>query len=196
MKYPNIVVLYVSFVLLMTLPALLLATLSAPRFSLALIPVGMILLYSSARLAKISASETQQIVTSTFWLFVYLFTGLSPFLQIAANNFPWPGTYDDVLLFKTAIIILTGLLAFNGGHYFFRYAKRVVVPKTLQRPLNKISVIFLCGISPIFAIYALQRLGGFEIFFVPRLERSQLLPSDLDLPEMFLLTNLAATPAH
>jgi len=179
------------------LPVLLLAT-STARFtaSLPLVPIGLILAYSSVRLAAMASSGSQCIVTATFWIFVYIFLAVAPFLQIATQHFPWPGLYDDTLLVKSCVIIIAGLIAFEIGHYLIPARKGFFIPKILNRPINA-SIIPILGITALASIpYFLSRSGGVEMLFVPRSVKNQLLMSEIDLPTMMLLTHGFSTPIY
>jgi ABC-type arginine/histidine transport system permease subunit len=78
---PRTLIFLILFPLLSTLPILLLAA-STVGFtaSLALVPAGLILAYSSARLAALASSSSQRILAITFWIFVYIFLAVAPFL--------------------------------------------------------------------------------------------------------------------
>jgi hypothetical protein len=187
----------ILFPVLITLPVLLLAA-STARFSasLALVPVGLILAYSSARLATMAASSSLRIVAATFWIFIYIFLGVAPFLQIATQQFPWPGHYDDTLLVKSCFIVITGLIAFEFGQNFLPTRKAAFLPGILNRPINS-SIIPILGVAALASIpYLLSRIGGAETVFMPRSVKSQLLMSDIELPIMMLLTHGLSTPIY
>ena len=194
---PRSFIFLILFPVLITLPILLLAA-STARFSasLPLVPAGLILAYSSARLATMASSSSQRIVTVTFWVFVYIFLAVVPFLQIATQHFPWPGHYDDALLVKSCFIVIAGLIAFEFGQYLIPARKAIFVPRILNRSINP-SIIPILGIT-VFASgpYLLSRIGGLETLFMPRSIGSQLLMSEFDLPTMMLLTHGLSTPIY
>lgn len=184
-----------TFILLLGLPLLLVIFAGKVILSLPLIPVGLIIIYSSAHLAYITSSASQNIVTATFWIFGYLFLGTAPFLQLATNTFPWPGTYDEVILVKAALVVLAGLLAFDFGRHLIP-GRGVGVPQALQRSINRTSVTVLAVASLAAAPYLLSRTGGAATLFLPRSELSQTLMSEFELPAMMLLTNALKTPVY
>ncbi len=187
----------ILFPVLITLPILVLAA-STARFaaSLPLVPVGLILACSSARLAAMASSSSQRILAITFWIFVYIFLAVAPFLQIATQHFPWPGNYDDTLLVKSCFIVIAGLIAFEFGQYLIPTRKAILVPRILNRSINS-SIIPILGVIALAASpYLLSRIGGVEMLFAPRGIRSQVLMSELDIPTMMLLTHGLSTPIY
>lgn len=185
-----------GFALLISLPVLLVAIPAGPQPSLALVPVGLVLLYSSVRLATIASSGTQQIVTTTFWLFVYIFLGVCPLIQVSYETFPWPGVYGTPLLVKTGFIVLVGLWAFDAGHYLLRPLRGFAVPKALQRPLNKKTIVIVGLLSLLLAVFFLQKLGGMTVIFLARSQRGRMLSSQFGSPELLIFNQLSKTPVY
>ena len=184
------------FLLLVLLPLVFMLAIPAPVFSLASIPVALIIFYSSTRLAALSTSRRQQIVTVTFWVFVYVFLAFCPLLQITSNTFPWGSTPEDDLLTKAALIVLLGLFAFDVGNRFIRQTRTIMVPSFLQRPLSRIAIWVLSVSALLSSVYLVQRMGGLGMLLSTRLDRYQILSSEFDLPQMQLLSNLATTPVY
>lgn len=184
-----------AFILLLGLPLLLVVFASTAHLSLPLIPIALIIIYSSAHLAHISSSASQNIVTTTFWVFSYLFLGLAPFLQLVTNTFPWSGTYDTATTANSALLILAGLLAFDFGRHLMP-GRGVGVPRALRRPVSRTNITVLAILLLASSPYLLSRLGGTATLFIPRSELSQTLMSEFELPAMMLLTNALKTPAY
>lgn len=184
-----------SFLILTTIPGFLAATVDVPVFNLASIMVGLIILYSSIHLAQIAASPRQQVIRTTFWLFVYVFFGVTPFVQIMVNFFPWGGTYEIAVLVKTAVIVLVGLIAFDAGHYVLPAVRGVGTPKALQKSISKFGVA-LVGIGGLVsAPYLIQQVGGLYVFFLPRALKYQAVTAEIESSaKMLLLTRLLSTP--
>jgi oligosaccharide repeat unit polymerase len=186
-----------TWLALLMLPLVLLISVHEGHFSLPLIPVLIIVAYSGNRLARIIAVGQQEIVVTTFWVFVYIFLGLCPFFQILVGNFPWPGNYEESLLVEAGLVILVGILAFDIGHRFLpRQATVIVTPKFLQRPIQKVTVALLAVLAIISALYFQQQLGGMESLFMTRMERGRYLMARLETPEMSLFNQLARTPVY
>jgi hypothetical protein len=186
-----------TWLALLVLPLVLLISVHEGHFSLPLIPVLIIVIYSGNRLARIIAIGQQEIVVTTFWIFVYIFLGLCPSLQLLTGIFPLSGSYEETLLVKAGLITLVGILAFDTGYRFLpRQAAAIVTPEFLQRPIQKVTVALLAVLAITSAIYFQQQLGGMESLLMTRLERSQYLTAKFETPEMLLLNQLARTPVY
>jgi hypothetical protein len=186
-----------TWLALLMLPLVLLISVHEGHFSLPLLPILIIVAYSGNRLARIIAVGQQEIVVTTFWIFVYIFLGLCPFLQILAGIFPWFGNYEESLLVEAGLVILVGILAFDTGHRLLpRQAVAVLTPEFLQRPIRKATVAILAVLAIISAIYFQQQLGGVESLLMTRLERGQYFTDRFEGPEMSLLNQLARTPVY
>jgi oligosaccharide repeat unit polymerase len=186
-----------TWLALLILPLVMLISIHEGNFSLPLIPVLIIVIYSATRLARIIAIGQQEIVVTTFWIFVYIFLGLCPSLQILTNTFPWTGDYEESLLVKAGLVILVGILAFDIGHCFLlRRFAAIVTPEFLQRPIQKTTVALFSVLTIISAIYFQQQLGGVEGLLMTRQERTQYLTAKFEKPEKLLLSQLAQTPVY
>lgn len=194
---PRSLIFIILFPVLIAFPILLLAAPTArSSVSLPLLPVGLILAYSSARLAVMASSNSQRIVTATFWIFVYIFLAVAPFLQIATQQFPWSGYYNDALLAKSCFIIISGLIAFEFGQHLIPTRKAILIPRILNRPISR-SIIPILGITALASIpYLLSRSGGAQMLFMPRGTRNQLLMSELDSPTMQMISHGLSTPIY
>ena len=82
--------------------------------------VWLIIFYCSMRLCLLSVKGQKCLIKMTFWIFVYIFLGLAPLVQIAAKRFPWSGNYSAETIFTAFIMIFLGLLAFDFGGIIFK----------------------------------------------------------------------------
>lgn len=156
----------------------------------------MIVMYSGTRLARIVAAGANRVVEMTFWLYVYVFFGLSAFLQVVANRFPWGGIYDEDLVARAFILILAGMAAFDIG-----YRARFSFPRTEKgsrraTSLRIISLRRVCVIVPIsviLSIFATYKLGGLSALFLSRNVRFELISRDYDIAWITILNSVAKT---
>ncbi len=193
----KLLIILILFSVLIVLPLLLLAASTDSLVaSLPLILVGLILVYSSAHLATMAASSSHRIVAITFWIFVYIFLAVAPFFQIAIQNFPWPGHYDDMLLVKSSFIVIGGLIAFDLGYYLIPVRKALLVTTILNHSINRRIIPILGLISLALIPYLLSRVGGLEMLFAPRSVRVQLLMLNFNMPTMMLLIHGLNTPIY
>lgn len=76
----------------------------------------IIIILSSFRLSYIIINKSIKILELTFYIFVYVFLGLAPLIQIDNGIFPWGfNIYRSSEIFHANIIILLGLLGFEIG---------------------------------------------------------------------------------
>lgn len=182
---------------LIALPALLFLFSEQSELSLPLLPISWIILYCCMHLAIIASSATKQIVNTTFWLFVYVFLGICPFLQVGSHTFPWGGDYSEGLLVKAAFVILVGLLAYDFGYYIIPIRSSLAhAGKFLKRPLSRPTIVLLTLVVVTTLPYLLQLMGGFGALFVSRTERSQLIASKYELSQLLILISITTTPVY
>lgn len=125
-----------------TLQYLILAWL-APAYVLSQLPstssppaaILAVLQVSSVALAWNGASRNgwTRLVDSSFWLFVYVFFGVAPLVQRAANSLPWGAAqFPDPIWLITDGLILLGCLAYVAGRFVYsmiRQRSRFVLAK-------------------------------------------------------------------
>jgi len=75
----------------------------------------LVTLYSACHLGALVAKGRERLLSITFWVYVYLWLGLVPLLQVSAGTFPWPGHYGSGVIRTALTITLSGLVAFDLG---------------------------------------------------------------------------------
>src|ERR687889_614343 len=78
------------------------------------LPILMALLsttYSGTHLALLAIGGRKKLFSLTFWVFSYVWLGLVPLVQLATENYPWPGGYDEWVSAYTLVIVLVGFVA-------------------------------------------------------------------------------------
>lgn len=73
-------------------------------------------LYSAGRLAAFAAREERRLLRLTFWVFVYVFLGLTPLLQIASRTFPFAIFYLRPETSTAELIVTLGLIGYELGY--------------------------------------------------------------------------------
>jgi hypothetical protein len=73
-------------------------------------------LYSAGRLAAFAARDERRLLWLTFWVFVYVFLGLTALLQIASRIFPYSMFYVDSVAFTAELIVVLGLVGYEVGY--------------------------------------------------------------------------------
>ncbi len=188
---------YVFFLLLL-LPFILLIQTTAVYFHLSIIPVAFIIIYSAAWLSIISTAKNPQILTTTFWIFVYIFLGICPFLQITTENFPWGDrfqSFGDMLLLKAAFTVLLGLFGFDIGRHLIRSNISVSTPQFLKRRVNYRIIIILGILFIPFTYLYLKSTGEINYLFTARQERFEYL-SKFQSSDILLYSAIITTPIY
>ena len=75
----------------------------------------IIIIYSGTRLATVALRGRARILQLFFWTFVWIFLGLAPLAQSAAEDWPWPGGVSEDVLWRSALIILISVLTYDVG---------------------------------------------------------------------------------
>jgi hypothetical protein len=178
-------------------PILLLADWDVEGLALAQIPVLLVLVGSAIKLAWLSVLKVSQPVTTTFWVFNYFFLGFVPFLQLATNRFPRSNPFGDQIYLKGALLVLVGIISFEVGYSVRFKSKKVVRTLILKSLGNQFSARDLVKVSVVFlplCLFSVMKVGGLDVFFVPRSEQYQLISSNLENPQHLLFEGLAALP--
>jgi hypothetical protein len=134
---------------------------------------------SSLRLAVFSIQNDKRIISMTFWIFVYVFLGLTPFLQLLSNQLPLEGSYKSSTVYATFIIIFYGLLSYEFGWWLgcnksIRITHAIlVVTKFRHIKLNR--TVILSIISLFGTIILIWKLGGLESVLLSRDEQLNML---------------------
>lgn len=154
----------------------------------------IVIIYCGTRLAVIAAKGSNRIVEITFWLYVYIFLGVSAFLQIGANHFPWAGHYSDGAIVSAQLLIMGGMVAFDfGRHVKFgrRNLSTIAVTSRFEMSRNRLYLIAAFGM--VVTAYATEKLGGFFTLFLNRNERYAIISGHYDIAQMAIYNSLAKT---
>jgi hypothetical protein len=115
----------------------------------------------------------------TFWIFVYVFLGLTPFLQLLSNHMPLEGSYASANIVTTFIIIFFGLVFFEFGWWLGRIdspiIKGVIKHSRIFRYIMFKRILILSIFAMMSIIIIIWKLGGIESVFLPRAEQINML---------------------
>lgn len=145
--------------------------------------VWCIVLYSGFRLSFIVASGRKELITLMLFIYVYLFLGVAPLLQVVSGDFPLPGIYSDDRIFYCCALILSGLLAFDAGALLMQkdlLLIGVLKKRVLWRTVNRRILFFGTLVALILTAGAVAYQGGVGQLFVSRFERGAALYSSSD----------------
>jgi hypothetical protein len=154
-----------SIALIVLVPFGLLGQVSQLDLGLPILLALLSITYSGAHLALLAKEGRKKLFSLTFWIFSYVWLGLVPLVQLATQDYPWPGGYDERVSAYALFIILVGFGAYDigswlGGVCYRRYGGRLV-PYSFT--LSKRRAYFLSVFAGVAAMVAIQQLGGFDV---------------------------------
>lgn len=158
--------LVVSSVLGVVMPIMLYANIPDTGRSGAWILTMIFIFWSGCRLATIISAGQPRLYEFFFWLFVYIFFGLAPSVQIRGDlvSTTTPGM-SSALDWPTAIFIGASLIAFELG--VLTYRARQPVGSTADKPARKINLRAawtLMAVGLVGMLYYASRLGLASFF--------------------------------
>jgi hypothetical protein len=128
--------------------------------------------YGAARLSYLAVTGEKRILSLTFWLFVYVWMGLAPMLQLATGDLPLLGVYNHAEAFHAFGIVALGLAAFEFGaitargraDFGFAALRRNVLDRRVLPGRN-----IAAGVVATMSVMVLvSYLGGWESLVVSR----------------------------
>jgi hypothetical protein len=139
----------------------------------------LIVMASSFRLAVFSIQNDKRIISMTFWIFVYVFFGLTPLLQLISNHLPLGGSYNSATIYTTFFIIFYGLLSYELGWWLgcIKSAHLMYLIKLVSifRHINLNRTVIFSIFSIVGTIILIWKLGGLESVLLSREEQLNML---------------------
>lgn len=159
-------------------PALFIATINKIVVNVELLFAWGIVLYSTVRLSEVILKNKTRLLSLTFWVFVYVFLGFVPLLQVVSGLWSFAEEYSTSILSYAFVVTIVGLLSFDFGSslvftkpkYGVRSVQRIVVSRI--RPRRALMLAALCLVVMPYVIYV---VGGLEVIFMPRDIRFEML---------------------
>lgn len=151
-----------------------------------------IIWYSSAQLAILSAKGQKRLLSMTFWVFVYIWLGLSPLFQISVGKMPWPIIASEDQVTYALIISIIGLLSYDAGMFLVGYLiKTHNANSTAKLILDERKILSFAPISIVTAgIIVVAFYGGVDVFLLAREARGAYLSELYSKSQVLLLDNL------
>lgn len=167
---------YVLLTLAFAVPVYFARQLENPELNFEALFTWLVVAYSSLRLSLLAIRGEKRILSLTFWVFVYIWLGVAPMLQLLVQEFPLSGFYSPATPVVSTAIIFVGLVAFEIGCALsgrrilgYRALHRLVLTRTISHK----RVILAGIISTAVAFVLVGYLGGPKGLFVARTEFSQ-----------------------
>ncbi len=157
--------------------------------------------WAGLRLARISARGEARPFAIVFWLYVYVWLGLTGLLQVIHQTAPWPISINPSAFQRGQIVILLGIAALEIGHLF---PKRIQTPsieslEPVSRRIVGSRVTMLVAFVFLTAPLWYQELGGLHSLFTSREELKETIYASgrggLSLATGGIIISLATVPS-
>lgn len=116
----------------------------------------LVLAYAGARLAWWFARASLSLFDLTFWIFTYVFLGLSSVAQVTANKFPLGSVYPRTTQLVGALIIAVGIGSYEIGRIIRRHG---ITPGLITRRVSAKRSLVLALVSMVLGAYVVVRIG-------------------------------------
>ena len=131
----------------------------------AAIVIGVCSAYSGVRFGWTCFGRTPDLMAGFFWMFMYIFAGLAPLVQLAGHQWPLGTGITDAQALAAAVVMLVFLLAFDVGRGFARRAKPSGPPDRELNPGRLLPVVVFAFLA---SAYELFRIGSVGVLFDSR----------------------------
>ena len=157
------------------LPISLIAELETINFGMGLIMAWGVILYSSIRLGMFTVRGEKRILSMTFWIYVYIFLGLVPTLQLTARQFSWEEHYMTGPIMLAFLAIFVGLFSYEIGKSLasskfvdsFTFIRKSNAP----RIIDSTRTLFFSIVAVVITTLLIIQLGGLVTILLPRHQR-------------------------
>lgn len=159
--------------LTLALPIWLFAQIRHARFTDLVFWCWVITAYAAFRLAQLIFDGRMRILELTFWIYVYVWLGISPLLQVATSTYPWPErNYRPEDILATIALVIAGIFAYDLG-IWFGVKGRADLRALNAREIDRRKTVLL-GIAAIAtSLYIVRWVGGLQAVFVSRWQWSR-----------------------
>lgn len=176
-RFRNTIAVATFLFLVLFVPSALITNIPVNALSINGIFLFAVLVYASGRIGVDLLRAEVDLLDIFFWVFVYLFLGLVPALQMLTDSFqfpPSPSLYPDHEYFLSSLVIIAGIVGYEIG--------RAIVPRTSEQRNVQLSLspkkLYAYGIlTAIVLTMAYFLVGGWEFFLTPRAQQRNFLPN-------------------
>lgn len=132
-------------------------------------------IWAGVRLTVVIAAGRPTLFNFFFWLFVYIFMGIAPTVQVRSDELaPTTAGIDEGLDLPTALLIWVGVLAYEVGRYLARLRdsareghRRAPAPErngTSTPDVNTTATLILAGVGAVASAYFVYKVGPGSLF--------------------------------
>jgi hypothetical protein len=166
----DLTTIFTPVVLILGIPSLLVLSTPSPGFTTYNLGFWIIVVWSGCRLTICSLRGIRTLPTMVFYLFVYVWLGLAPLLQLAVGKRPLPMPVESADYAFASVVVLVGLFAYEIGRH------------GPQRPLSRarsfrsgLPIRGLAICSLVICVLVTVKLGGLSFLLSSRQEVSSIL---------------------
>jgi oligosaccharide repeat unit polymerase len=127
----------------------------------------LITAWAGLRLARLWARAEPRPFAIIFWVYVYVWLGLSGLAQMVSQIMPWPIPISSAAVWQSQMIVVLGLTFLEIGHLF---PTRQVQQDRTERHIVDSRVTVLVVLALVTAPIWFQIVGGFHSLFSTRQE--------------------------
>jgi len=147
----------------------------SPIFGPAAFAAFGIVFWSSLRLAGLGVRGEKRLITMTFWIYVYIFLGLSPMLQLMDKTFPLAGQYSAETIVLGFSMIIAGLLSYELGRHllllkFGAFINHIIMQFD-KRTISLKKVFYFSIFAILVTAVLINMTGGVQTIILPRHQR-------------------------
>ncbi|MGI2327618.1 hypothetical protein [Planococcus sp. YIM B11945] len=161
----------------------------------------IIIIYSTSKLCYLTLKNNQRVLELSFWVFTYVFMGLTPFAHSVSNHYSWEGNYTALEELTGLSIVLIGIAAYEIGILISRIYQTTSQKKQMMDTsqikkimvINKKRLYVMAFLSLTLTVLLLLNFGGFSTLFITRFERSAQY-NEYGKAGSLILTNLLRVP--
>lgn len=124
--------------------------------------------YAALRLAQLAARGQPRFTAITFFIFIYVWTGLAPSAQLTVESFPWPILHRPDQADRAALMIALAVAAYEMGRIAAALKPWRPPVWQLDFKISKSAVVGLCVLAPLLFLAAVVSLHGIGPLFGTR----------------------------
>lgn len=132
-------------------------------------------LLASFSLASLCSSSKTESLSSSYWIFVYIFLVIAPVSQQISGYYPWPSSYDDYYLLHSWVLVFLC----NASYFLFNTFCRKKNEKSYCYQFSDLKMNYFIAFSFAATFYSLNYIGGFSNLFLSRDDFSGIFGDDI-----------------
>ncbi|SEN61700.1 oligosaccharide repeat unit polymerase [Paenibacillus sp. OV219] len=193
---------FIFFLLAILFPLLIVKETGSFSFESNMALSWFIILYTSLKLSMLALSNLQRLLEITFWLFSYIWMGLTPLSHVMLDVYAWPGSYDDNTITFALVIIVLGIISYEIG-FLIAKSRYKLLSIPVHQNVNAIQMsvetipkkwVYVVSIASLVMSVVIISKIGFSSIFQPRLVLDAIYSTAYSKTELLIYSNLQKVP--